>query len=457
MYRTTIGKANRHTPSSSESSTRASSRTADLPRAHGNGGTRCACGGGCPRCKATPAIQAKMKVSQAGDALEQQADRAAAQAMQPQAPDRLKGVRTAMPAPALSRMASSSTAGDAPPIVHEVLTESGQSLDGAARGFFESRFGHNLDSVRVHTDGRAAESARAIDALAYTAGNDVVFDRGRYAPGTVRGRSLLAHELAHVVQQSGRASALTVQRSVNAANVHCTPHQANAVDDPVAALNSMDEYARDLALGASGALFLASFPPVASGPASAMPMSPGLFRTLFSGADSGRAGVLRAYRRRFGAPQAVTGGYRNRFTGAIIPSAEQVEADELRELSERFRQIYQYLTGPIRYFCRQNGVAFTMPPCGAATCHPGGALAYSCPVGNTRAISLCPDFWDNSLQGGGMNIVHEAVHLYFHARHHYTGSVRQRVRNPECYGSFIADLFDLPVAGGGCDAVPGVP
>ncbi|PSJ43644.1 hypothetical protein C7I55_03040 [Sphingomonas deserti] len=65
----------------------------------------------------------------------------------------------------------------------------------------EPRFGHDFSSVRVHDGAAAASSARAIDALAYTAGHHVVFDRGRYAPETTEGRALLAHELAHVVQQ----------------------------------------------------------------------------------------------------------------------------------------------------------------------------------------------------------------------------------------------------------------
>jgi Domain of unknown function (DUF4157) len=65
----------------------------------------------------------------------------------------------------------------------------------------EPRFGHNFGNVRVHTGEKAAESARAVDALAYTVGRDVVFGAGRYAPGTAAGQRLLAHELAHVVQQ----------------------------------------------------------------------------------------------------------------------------------------------------------------------------------------------------------------------------------------------------------------
>jgi hypothetical protein len=65
----------------------------------------------------------------------------------------------------------------------------------------EPRFGHDFSRVRVHMDAQAAESARAVNALAYTVGRDVVFGPGKYAPATREGRKLLAHELAHVSQQ----------------------------------------------------------------------------------------------------------------------------------------------------------------------------------------------------------------------------------------------------------------
>lgn len=89
----------------------------------------------------------------------------------------------------------------APPLVGEVLRESGSPLDASTRAFMEPRFGHDFGRVRVHTGERAAESARSVGAHAYTVGRDVVFGSGQYAPETQRGRRLLAHELTHVVQQ----------------------------------------------------------------------------------------------------------------------------------------------------------------------------------------------------------------------------------------------------------------
>jgi hypothetical protein len=89
----------------------------------------------------------------------------------------------------------------APPIVHDVLRSPGQPLDDGTQTYFASRFGHNFSQVRVHTDQRAAESAQAVRALAYTVGNNVVFGAGRYSPADDSGRQLLAHELTHVAQQ----------------------------------------------------------------------------------------------------------------------------------------------------------------------------------------------------------------------------------------------------------------
>lgn len=100
-----------------------------------------------------------------------------------------------------SRSANHSAPATVPPIVREVLRSPGQPLTHETRAFMQSRFGHDFSRVRVHTDAKAAESARAVNALAYTVGRDVVLGAGRYAPGTAGGKGLLAHELTHVLQQ----------------------------------------------------------------------------------------------------------------------------------------------------------------------------------------------------------------------------------------------------------------
>ncbi|HEY9753724.1 MAG TPA: DUF4157 domain-containing protein, partial [Oculatellaceae cyanobacterium] len=93
-----------------------------------------------------------------------------------------------------------------PPVVHEVLNSPGQPLDAETRAFMEPRFGHDFSKVRVHTNDKAAESAKAVNALAYTAGQSIVFGEGQYRPGEKDGKRLLAHELTHTLQQKDSIS-----------------------------------------------------------------------------------------------------------------------------------------------------------------------------------------------------------------------------------------------------------
>ena len=172
-------------------------------------------------------LQAKLTVNQPGDIYEQEADRVATQVMR--MPDPAAGMvrRCACGGVAdatgecpacrakrlgLQRKSDASDGMAAPPSVHETLRAPGRPLDGGARAFMESRFGHDFGGVRVHTDSGAAASARAVGAQAYTVGQNVVFGEGRYAPGTDAGKRLIAHELAHVVQQGDGKGSATVQR-----------------------------------------------------------------------------------------------------------------------------------------------------------------------------------------------------------------------------------------------------
>ncbi|HET7229579.1 MAG TPA: DUF4157 domain-containing protein [Longimicrobium sp.] len=138
-----------------------------------------------PRKPAAPAVApavAALRVSQPGDAVEQDAAAAARRA--------LRGGPASAP-PTRPAVASLST---------DAATGEGRPLDPATRGWFEPRFGHDFGRVRVHAGARAGASARALNADAYTLGSDIVFAPGRYAPHTSAGRALLAHELAHVAQ-----------------------------------------------------------------------------------------------------------------------------------------------------------------------------------------------------------------------------------------------------------------
>lgn len=158
---------------------------------------KCACGGGCPRCQDELGIQTKLKIGEPGDKYEQEADRIADEVMRMPEPS-VQRKTIANPTPLNSEQSPS----EVPPIVHEVLNSPSQPLHPETRTFMESRFKHDFSQVRVHTDARAAESAQAVQAIAYTFGRSVVFGIGQYTPRTIAGRKLIAHELTHVLQQS---------------------------------------------------------------------------------------------------------------------------------------------------------------------------------------------------------------------------------------------------------------
>jgi hypothetical protein len=109
------------------------------------------------------------------------------------------------PAPWWSMSRAAPLQADASHSVDMALRSPGRSLDPSTRAAMEPRFGHDFSRVRIHTGGQAEASARAVDANAYTVGRDIVFGRDRYSPDSLQGQRLLAHELAHVVQQ-GAAS-----------------------------------------------------------------------------------------------------------------------------------------------------------------------------------------------------------------------------------------------------------
>lgn len=113
---------------------------------------------------------------------------------------------------------SSSEVQGVPSIVHNVLGSPGQPLETSARTFFDTRFGHDFSGVRIHADSEAAESARAVNALAYTVGQQVVFGAGQFRPESNSGKQLLAHELAHVVQQQNSNAAALNTFAIGNAN-----------------------------------------------------------------------------------------------------------------------------------------------------------------------------------------------------------------------------------------------
>ena len=169
---------------------------------------KCSCGGsagmsgGCEECsqKQQFGLQTKLKISEPGDSYEREADRIADQVMATPAHPAISGaspriqrVSGQLPGQPVARPAS----------VDQALTGPGRALEPVLQQDMEQRFGYDFSQVRVHAGAAAAQSAREVNAHAYTVGHNMVFGAGRFAPGTPQGRRLIAHELTHVVQQSG--------------------------------------------------------------------------------------------------------------------------------------------------------------------------------------------------------------------------------------------------------------
>ena len=193
---------------------------------------------------AAGAIQKKLAINKPGDGYEQEAERVSEQVMRmpdraphrtectgcvggggpcPECAEEESKMVQARPLasqiwPLVQRQATGEPQEEAKTLqAKELLRSPGQPLDLATRAFMQSRFGHDFSQVRVHTDADAARSAQALKAQAYTIGNEIVFDLGRFDPTGAGGRRLLAHELAHVIQQSaGYAPPAVARQPVDA-------------------------------------------------------------------------------------------------------------------------------------------------------------------------------------------------------------------------------------------------
>jgi Domain of unknown function (DUF4157) len=190
---------------------------------------------------AAGATRTKLAINQPGDEYEQEADRVADRVMR--MPEQQGHVACAcggqcrkcqtehagqVQKQLRTRRAGPGALGQttAPPIVHEVLDSPGQPLDTATRAFLAPHFGLDFSRVRIHNDAMAADSAQAVNALAYTVGRNVVFGAGQFQPGTASGRRLLAHEIAHVAQQN-EGPVTSLQRACRSAAQCSAPTQGN--------------------------------------------------------------------------------------------------------------------------------------------------------------------------------------------------------------------------------------
>jgi hypothetical protein len=187
----------------------------ELQKTHGNQYTQ----------QVAVGVQAKLKISEPRDIYEQEADRVADQVML--MPDPQK-IRHECPKDkncpleleekkkkGLMQLKTDQSAGGKIFSPNHLLNNLGigQHLDRETKNFMEPRFGHDFSDVRVYADLNAVESARKVNALAFTVGRKIVFGASQYAPKTTKGQKLLAHELTHVVQQTGKNNRKTIDNS----------------------------------------------------------------------------------------------------------------------------------------------------------------------------------------------------------------------------------------------------
>lgn len=182
---------------------------------------RKSCGGdcACAACK-----ERGVRLSQPGDALEREADTMAEQVMRKAAPEQ--------------RASGSVGSASEPP--SGLVPAGGRELDAATRAFMEPRFGFDFSRVRIHDGPAAAQSAHGVNARAYTVGQHLVFGAEEYAPATHEGRRLIAHELAHVVQEAGGGGQPVLQRDVRKEEAK-DPKQAATTSQDLAVVFGDDE------------------------------------------------------------------------------------------------------------------------------------------------------------------------------------------------------------------------
>ena len=219
---------------------------------------KCACGGGCPRCRTAERVQAKLRVGEPDDPYEREADRTAdlvmrkpAAQVQRQAADEEIEEDDGIQLKPAADFAAGRGAG--PDTGLRGLHGGGRPLPSSLRSFFEPRFGRDFGAVRIHTDATAAEASRSIQARAFTHGRDIAFGSGEYAPHTQEGRRLIAHELTHVVQQgeaSDQRAPDAIQRDIAEDQLASTPVEQIMADESYfeRGIASIEFYSAELAI-----------------------------------------------------------------------------------------------------------------------------------------------------------------------------------------------------------------
>ena len=302
--------------------------------------------------------------------------------------------------------------------VDQVTSSTGQPLDANSRSFFEPRFGFDFSRVRVHADKAAGDAADRLGAHAFTVGTHIAFAHGRHEPQSTEGRHLLAHELTHVVQQSGGSDDVgaaaeegQVQRLVRTSSVTC-PAAATGIANPHT--GGADRRASSLLDHAITRITNAQAARVAT---------PG---------DADVVAVGNALRTVFHLDAAADATWTTPAPDVRLP----VILRRLQAAKDYIDSVVFTIT------CIPNGGAgHTIPGCTNSTC-AAGTEAFSCHA-NPVEIVLCPDFWALGLNQRGRTWMHEVMHITFTFINDW-GQPNQH--NAHCYAQFVALLngFNSP-------------
>lgn len=391
----------------------------------------CACGGGCPACLAK---SGDLKISQPNDPAEIEADRMTDEVMRMPVHESETLAISAVPSNlkrkcatcngdkvAIHRKTLPSNEGipsQAPEHVHHATSSGGRLLDRETRNFFEPRLGYDLSGVRVHIDGTAAESARAVGAKAYTLGNNIVFGNGEYRPESKTGRHLLAHELVHVAQQSMEMSH-TLYRTP-ASKVSCATHlplvirsTGTTVADPVGVITAAEDRANEMFDAVIEELDFTRQRIVAGAPVGWPTISDALAEGLvLMGLDPDDP------------------------WGWTAPDGTGRRSVPL--LLRRLRLIRRTMgAGSFFFFCDGTGMR-TLGGCAVTSgdiCT--GAVLTTC--AGEFLTAMCPEFWDLSAENQAARIVHESAHNFASFIGH-TG----RFTNAECFARLVQVYSGVP-------------
>ena len=324
------------------------------------------------------------------------------------------------------------------------LKGGGQQLPKSVRSFFESRFGYDFSGVRVHTDSRAAETAKAVSATAFTTGKDVVFGAGEYAPEASTGKRLLAHELTHVVQQAdGARSGASLEGRYPALLSACSAYPSPCIQRSNGGGSGGSSLTSGSASGGSASGAVATGPCGVGNSCSAdqcAEIRPALdlARELVSRAKSDLAPARRG------------GSLSEQTRRALLWHFRTESRSDIERIWNKFDEIERRLnTGVSIFTCNDPARHCRLGPIPIIGIIPA-AVAYTY-HGTSRPITLCSPFFWSGRRSQATTIIHEAGHnmglpraplerdVYISGHEYRALSSEQALVTTDAYANFARD------------------